>query len=97
MDPTAALLIRAMGGDPDGDAYTSEYTVQDALDGAALRRLREALPYRIEASWRHDSAGRWEDHWWMRVDYEVKDGLDYVDSDGATIAAAADKCREALG
>ena len=65
----------------EGEAY------QDRLDGAALRRLREALP-----------------DWHVKVDaaagyVEVKVLLHsqvMAQFWGATIAEAADKCREAL-
>ncbi len=74
---------------------------QDALDGAAMRRLREALP---EGAWYELSTP---------ADGDVEPGLEYsvilwpvrdgnddwagVFHEAATIAEAADKCREALG
>lgn len=72
-------------------------TGQDALDGAALRRLRESL--------REDDVivlrgPRPDDGYW-EVDV-LKLGApgpaegEVEDMDGATIAEAADKCREAL-
>jgi hypothetical protein len=66
---------------------------QDALDGAALRRLREA--------WRPEFG-----YWDLYIDHTgvphiaVTKPNDYEPTEwyfGATIAEAADKCREALG
>lgn len=58
---------------------------QDALDGAALRRLREAYGDGFDL-W-VDYSGFWLHRW------EDDDETGYT---GSTIAEAADKCREAL-
>jgi len=58
---------------------------QDALDGAALRRLREA-----SGAWRVDTYVYQTGSVVVRVPGVSAAG-------GATIAEAADRCREALG
>ena len=75
--------------------WADDVVNQDAHDGAALRRLREALPddTRIEM-W----SMKWPtgmDAWSITV---IGDGFDSppIDVSGDTIAEAADKCREAL-
>ncbi len=67
-----------------GDVIRGEF-YQDTLDGAALRRLREALPEGGSAilELRSDEQYVW-----------AGDGVDHV---AATIAEAADQCREAKG
>ena len=83
-DPTAALLVSLMNDDLPEDAHTTIYNVQDALDGAALRRLREATGKRkVEVSIFETSIVV------VRVPYVHAAG-------GDTIAEAADECREAL-
>ena len=64
---------------------------QDYADGAALRRLREAVAPR-------DIAVRTmpDGEWWVAVeDWERQETP--AQEQGATIAEAADKCCEALG
>ena len=63
----------------------------DWLNGYALRQLREALPDepRVTVTW-------WQQGIEKAVMVEVDRGRQAVAS-GATIAEAADKCREALG
>jgi hypothetical protein len=91
--------------DPDRTIYA---TVQDALDGAALRRLRVALPEAGEWDVKGDALSPlvsvqvdWPvpadlpdgAYWWT----EHGQRMDSVFGEGATIAEAADACREALG
>ena len=66
------------------------YDAQDELDGRALRLLREALP---ELSGWFDVRVTVLDN--GTVDYFVEDADGWL-GQGATIAEAADKCREAL-
>ncbi len=66
---------------------------QDALDGAALRRLREALP---EGAW-FDVKSPIGTREWCVVVYHSDDRM-YEDWHcGGIVAEAADACREALG
>jgi hypothetical protein len=65
---------------------------QDALDGIALRRLRDALPHDVLAY--HDEIA-------FRLVWSQGTGEWYVScsgqsGDGDSLAEAADKCREAL-
>lgn len=77
---------------------------QDYADGAALRRLREALPEGWDCGWRHRTQGDGEMYVWASVDGDpdmteacIQGQRDfYLEHTGATIAEAADKCREAL-
>lgn len=71
-------------------------TEQDALDGAALRRLREALP----EGWQLILEGPYPQSlsnkaWWVEPTPNVAGQME-ADYGGTTIAEAADKCREAL-
>jgi len=65
-------------------------TAQDLADGAALRRLREALgpddSFDLGVAWRGWAVGAWHAPSQRRL----------VDTTGDTIAEAADACREAL-
>lgn len=73
-----------------GNAYFLRgQAAQDLRDGEALRRLREALPEdcRLDVMW--TSGGQ-------VVVTGSGPGVDQCNT-GATIAEAADKCREALG
>ena len=77
----------------DGDELRM-VTRQDALDGAALRRLREALP----EGWRwtaFEEAG--ELHVLAVQPKDPPPTVDIHEGIGDTIAEAADKCREELG
>ena len=69
-----------------------EYNLQDELDGAALRRLREADEKVRGVTIVLACVNRWH------ITVEVwRDGkLTHGSGEGATIAEAADKCREAL-
>lgn len=82
-------------GHEDHAWHEHDCDYQDLLDGAALRRLREALPDGYEATL---SLG---DHPYMHAVAIVVDNQDPTHLPdywgGATIAEAADKCREALG
>ena len=64
----------------------------DALDGAALRRLREALP---EGT--HVALVEWPEEWNAGVMRDGSPPSPVVTATGPTIAEAADKCRKALG
>ena len=115
-----------VGGDQSGndlaapDAYMlTGQAAQDYADGAALRRLREALPEHVylEIGWVDCSmsAGYWSGSPGGIREYEpyVPDAdddpegwtVEAIDHNGpktwrghgATIAEAADKCREELG
>ena len=76
------------------DAGLSLDPVQDALDGAALRRLREALPegWTVAVS---TEAASYRGAWMVS---RRRSGTDEAASEhyAATIAEAADACREAL-
>ena len=68
---------------------------QDLRDGAAIRRLREALP---ETHHIHcvGPNRRLPDHlWWIYVEDEELGVI--ANAEAPTIAEAADKCREAMG
>ncbi len=74
---------------------------QDTKDGAALRRLREALPggawYELSTPADGDVEPGLE---YSVILWPVRDGNDDwagVFHEAATVAEAADKCREALG
>lgn len=73
-------------------AQEDPFAEQDARDGEALRRLREALPTGTFLSASFPDECRWL--------VEVLDGVHMGDlvqrGDGATIAEAADACRAAL-
>jgi hypothetical protein len=73
--------------------------VQDEKDGAALRRLREALPsHRILWVGIHSDETASETKGplvWAVAHGYLDEGE--IRGSGATIAEAADKCREALG
>ena len=72
-----------------GNAYMVRgKAAQDLRDGAALRRLREALPRAVRVQVVFDPA--------RYSDQVVVSTPDYV-ALGQTLAEAADKCREALG
>ena len=60
---------------------------QDFLDGAALRRLREAGAMRVWVEQRDDQP--------FRVDVDTTEGVISIQF-GATLAEAADRCREVL-
>ena len=68
-----------------GGMSVIEDQTQDALDGAALRRLREA-----PGLWHVE---QFQDGWLVRY-WTAR--LSWTDHYGATIAEAADACREAL-
>ena len=71
---------------------TSSQAVQDYVDGAALRRLREALPNeRVHLTIGLRAINRKGAY---PLFMTATDGRVYY---GHTIAEAADKCREALG
>jgi hypothetical protein len=72
---------------------------QDALDGRALYRLREALPGHMVESYGPRRDGRFlvQAHSWFDWETSNKLGTNRVVSqEGSTIAEAADACREAL-
>ena len=88
----------------DAEAVYHEWTIVDRLDiahadqdhrdGRALRRLREALPDGWSIKMGLNPLGP---HWWVQVRRTWRpDDTPYLSRDGATIAGAADKCREAL-
>lgn len=77
-------------GDFTVTKHADASVAQDALDGAALRRLRESLPV---AS--HVEVKSWVDDWIVAV-LRVIDGEPAASSRAATIAEAADACREEL-
>lgn len=71
---------------------------QDALDGAALRELRDALPrgWTVTVEWL-PSFPSGHRLWYVRVDDVTwTDDVPLAKAAAATIAEAADKCREAL-
>jgi hypothetical protein len=80
-----------------GQALIDEgWTLDDAEDGAALRRLREALPDGAQVLVTPDVGG-----FTVAWRYREPDRIEgwYAGGPlgaGATIAEAADKCREAL-
>lgn len=95
----AAALREALGPDQQAILAADPHLAQDIEDGAALRRLAAAVPDGWEAVVR---VGGW--HKWPMVEvwdpaYPV--GRDdppqprYISSE-ATIAQAADACREAI-
>lgn len=100
--PTDGLVI-------DGDLVDGKIIgqwQQDIKDGAALRRLREALPddgvgFEMGAWVRREDDPQFPG-WGFRVDAEwwtdTEDGSRFHSAHGrgSTIAEAADKCREAL-
>lgn len=79
--------------DADEPQVIGNITGQDALDGAALRRLREALPNVSVAGLTMDDAGRVQ----VVVNVRAPGRVARYDATGSTIAEAADKCREELG
>jgi hypothetical protein len=104
-------MVRWEWGEPDEQGFytpnlyadLNEEAYQDRLDGAALRRLREALPDDADGfgagAWRRPEDEPGYPGWGFRVDSDwwMEDGLHSLRGRGATIAEAADKCREALG
>jgi hypothetical protein len=82
-------------GADDPVDHRHAYILQDASDGAALRRLREALPGPEHGVYRADLS--------LFADQAIIEVVRFGDAGitahgmGATIAEAADACREALG
>jgi hypothetical protein len=78
--------------------YMTEEQSADLRNGEALRRLREALPegYKMQVH-----PGIFEPAWfvdvWAGPALLPEHGHHWIGMSGATIAEAADKCREALG
>ena len=104
------VWVEDIEGAPDGYMLTGQ-AAQDYADGVALRRLREALPSgeddRVTVILSIDY-GDTEASWWQ-VDVESAASVFETEGRarpeeiwyehtgfGATIAEAADKCREAL-
>jgi len=84
-----------VGGDRSGndlvapDAYMlTGQAAQDYADGAALRRLREALP---EGT--HVALVEWPGEWNVGVMRDGSPPSPVMTATGDTIAEAADKCR----
>ena len=99
MGPRDTVAVAYDDIDGDDPQVVAFITGQDALDGAALRRLREALPngwgFGIWTPALADTRGRT----WMicaRAKSDLK-GVHQLNVAADTIAEAADKCREALG
>lgn len=94
-----ADVLRAFGADPnDPDAFQRviDARTQDEKDGAALRRLREALP--DDWQWVVYGPADGMSHIIVKVINAYAEEGDYVGHicSGHTLAEAADKCREAL-
>ena len=85
------VWVEDIEGAPDGYMLTGQ-AAQDYADGAALRRLREALPERDIKVWVEVGDHGYIDN--VALFCEVGSLAEYFG--GATIAEAADKCREAL-
>lgn len=85
---------------PEGWRLVDETGDQDRLDGAALRRLREAMPTPWDGegtyvTWYLELQANDERDGWIVTVYREPPG-DYRTAEGPTIAEAADRCREAL-
>jgi len=79
---------------PAARHWQEERDDQDYLDGAALRRLREALPegWTIAVS----TEGAWVRGGWMVSRWRSGTDEDASEHYAATVAEAADACRKPL-
>jgi hypothetical protein len=79
------------------ESWADENVNQDLHDGDALRRLREALPERYQM---RCHPGIYEPLWfvdvWVGPAMRPELSHHWIGLSGATIAEAADRCREAM-
>jgi len=102
-DQTWRQFVEMLGGDPDGQAYEHSFTLgpvsleqlsqagADLKDGAALRKLREALPGHVVTV--KADAMAYGRGWLVSAEDGPARAMYALEG---TIAEAADKCREAL-